>query len=262
MTKKTSKKRIWVIKIGSAIFVDGGPILLRALMQQVALLKNEYNIDVIWVTSGAIASAKFRTQIQWTKLPEKQALSAIGQPMLMDTYNLALSTTGLLGAQVLLTYNDMARPTPRKNLKNTLQTLLTWDVLPILNENDAVATEEIQFGDNDLLSAKVASLMKAERLVILTNVEGLFDSNPEKNKKAKLIPRLPRVTKAHLATVDKTAISNVGRGGMYSKIRAAAFAQKYHVPTWVIRGDVPQGLIKIAAGENIGTHIGPALKRK
>lgn len=258
--KSTRKKRIWVIKIGSAIYIEGGPILLRALMQQVEQLKNKHQIDVIWVTSGAIASARSRTRKQWKKLPEKQALSAIGQPMLMDTYNLALNGLGLMGAQVLLTYDDIARKTHRENLRNTLKTLLDWNVVPILNENDAVATEEIQFGDNDLLSAKVAGLVKAERLIILTNVEGLFDSNPEKNKNAKLIPRLAKVTKAHLSKVDQKAVSNVGRGGMYSKMRAAAYAQSHNVPTWVLKGDTPQSLIKLVQGESIGTHLGPDLK--
>ena len=259
-TNKNRKKPIWVIKIGSAIFVDGGPILLKSLMQQVAELKQKYQVDIIWVTSGAIASARSRTHKHWKKLPEKQALSAIGQPMLMDSYNLALNATGLMGAQVLLTYDDMARPKHRQNLKNTLATLLQWKVVPILNENDAVATDEIQFGDNDLLSAKVACLMGADRLIILTNVDGLYDSPPNKNPKAKLISELPKVTKALLAAMDTSAVSSVGRGGMYSKLRAAAQAQSKSIPTWILRGDLPHNLLKIAAQEKIGTYVGPQRK--
>ncbi len=255
--KKNRKKPIWVIKIGSAIYVEGGPILLKSLMQQVSELKQKFQVDIIWVTSGAIASARSRTRKQWKKLPEKQALSAIGQPMLMDSYNLALNATGLMGAQVLLTYDDMTRAKQRQNLKNTLATLLQWKVVPILNENDAVATEEIQFGDNDLLSAKVASLMGAERLIILTNVEGLYDSPPEKNPKARLISHLPKVTQTLLSSMDSRATSSVGRGGMYSKMRAAAFAQGKSIPTWILRGDLPNNLLKIAANETIGTYVGP-----
>ena len=259
--KKNQKKPIWVIKIGSAIFVDGGPILLKSLMQQVAELKRKYQVDIIWVTSGAIASARSRTRRKWKKLQEKQALSAIGQPMLMDSYNLALNSTGLMGAQVLLTYNDMTRPEHRQNLKNTLATLLQWKIVPILNENDAVATEEIQFGDNDLLSAKVACLMQAERLIILTNVEGLYDSHPSKNPQAQLISHLPKVTKALLQSLDSKAVSSLGRGGMYSKMRAAAHAQTKAIPTWILRGDLPRNLIKVAAQEAIGTYIGPRQKK-
>lgn len=254
-----SKSRTWVIKVGSAVFVEGGPLLVKAWVQQLARLRHDHNVHAIWVTSGAIASARTRTQRHWQKLPEKQALSAIGQPILMDAYNLALQSVGLMGAQVLLTYNDIARGTHRKNLKNTLTTLLDWDVIPVLNENDAVATEEIQFGDNDLLSAKVAGLMNAERLVIMTNVDGLYDRNPVKFKDAKLIPHLPRVSKALLSSMSKEtkpAVSAMGRGGMYSKIRAAAFAQSKGVPTWILRGDMADGLLKVARGEAVGTQIG------
>jgi glutamate 5-kinase len=258
--RKAKKKQTWVIKVGSALFVEGGPLLVRAWMHQVEKLKTEYHIDAIWVTSGAIASARARTRRHWQNLSEKQALSAIGQPILMDAYNLALQGVGLLGAQVLLTYDDIARRTHRQNLKNTLTALLNWQVVPILNENDAVATEEIQFGDNDLLSAKVAGLVQADRLIILTNVDGLFDLNPIKHQHARLISHLPKVTPTLLKALGKEAshaVSPLGRGGMYSKIRAAAYAQSKGVPTWILRGDIHDGLIKVARNEVIGTRVGP-----
>lgn len=260
MSKKL--KRIWVIKVGSVLFVEGGPLLVREWIRQIAELKSKYGIDVVWVTSGAIASARARTDRSPTKLSEKQALSAIGQPMLMDAYNLALQAKGLLGAQVLLTYDDIARKTHRNNLKNALAQLLDWKIVPILNENDAVATEEIQFGDNDLLSAKVADLVNAERLVLMTNVEGLFDKNPEKHKDAKLISRLPKVTSQLLKTMDQKAVSKHGRGGMFSKVRAAQAAQKNKIPTWILRGDVPGSLLALAKGDHIGTAIGSASSEK
>lgn len=226
-------------------------------MQQVSRLISDFDVSPIWVTSGAIASARTRLQKNWQKLPEKQALSAIGQPMLMDAYNLALQSVGLMGAQVLLTYDDMRRPTHKKNLKNTLSTLIDWKLIPILNENDAVATEEIQFGDNDLLSAKVAELMKAERLLILTNVDGLYDSNPNNNPGAILIPHLPKVpSKLLKALSKKSGVSAMGRGGMYSKVRAAAYAHGAKIPTWILRGDTGDGLLKIARGESMGTKVG------
>jgi len=188
----TAKKRIkmksrWVVKAGSNMICSGGPMLIRAWMAQVAELRRSEKTEVIWVSSGAIASAVDRTQFHKRKrtLSEKQALSAIGQPLVMDLYNMALQTQGLLGAQVLLTYRDLAALPQKKNLENTMEQLLTWGVTPILNENDAVATEEIRFGDNDSLSARIAKTMRADRLIILTDVEGLYDSDPRKNKKAK-----------------------------------------------------------------------------
>ncbi|MGZ3722744.1 MAG: amino acid kinase family protein, partial [Bdellovibrionales bacterium] len=131
---------------------------MRTWMQQVSTLHKKFGIEVIWVTSGAIAWAVERTDFRKPKrtLPQKQALSAIGQPLIMDQYNLELHATGLLGAQVLLTAGDMKDRVRGTNLKNTLNELLRWKMIPILNENDAVSTAEIQFGDNDSLASQVA----------------------------------------------------------------------------------------------------------
>jgi glutamate 5-kinase len=230
-------------------------------MQQVALLRRRFGIEVIWVTSGAIASAVDRTEFRKRnrKLSEKQALSAIGQPLVMDLYNIALQTSGLLGAQILLTYSDLADRGRRENFHNTLEELLSWGVVPVLNENDAVATEEIKFGDNDSLSAKVALVSEADRLLILTDVNGLYDSNPSQNPEARLIPRLPSVTPSLLRKLQSSSSkqkgSGRGTGGMYSKIRAAAEASKGGTETWLVRGDVPSVLIQAAEGREIGTVI-------
>lgn len=253
-----AKLRRWVIKAGSKMVCDGGPLLMRAWMQQVALLRKKHGIEVIWVTSGAIAWAVSRTNFRKPKrsLPQKQALSAIGQPLVMDQYNLALQASSLLGSQVLLTAGDMKDATRRKNLQNTLNELLLWKVIPILNENDAVATEEIRFGDNDSLASKVAIMMKAERLVLMTDVDGLFDSDPNKNSKARLISYCPRVSKAEFALADRKAISKVGTGGMYSKLLAADNASRHGIVTHLVRGDLPNNLIQIAKGQSLGTQVG------
>jgi glutamate 5-kinase len=248
-------KKLWVVKAGSSIVVEGGPLLLRTWMQQVATLRREHNTHVIWVTSGAIASARTRLQRSWSRLAEKQALSALGQPIIMDSYNLALNATGLMGAQVLLTYDDMLDRKRKTNLKNTLNQLLAWDVVPVLNENDAVATEEIQFGDNDALSAKVAGLVEADRLVILTNVDGLFSGNPQTAPAARLIHQVKELTPQMMKSVSPTAVSESGTGGMYSKLKAARLAQKKGIPTWLLRGDEPDGLLRVARGEKLGTQI-------
>ncbi len=252
------KLRRWVIKAGSQMVCGGGPLLVRAWMAQVSQLRRAHNIEVIWVTSGAIASATERTGLKRNKrsLPEKQALSALGQPMVMDLYNLALNATGLVGAQVLLTAGDIKDPQRRKNLQNTLEKLLEWNTVPVLNENDAVATEEIQFGDNDSLSAKIAVMMKAERLVLLTDVDGLFDANPKTHRNAQLIPYLESISRKDLARTDRVAGSLRGTGGMYSKLTAANTALKNGIITHLVRGDWPQNLIRLAEGASLGTQIG------
>jgi glutamate 5-kinase len=259
ITKKAKKaKRRWVVKAGSQMVCAGGPLLLRAWMSQVAALKKELGVEVIWVTSGAIASAADRTNFSRKKreLPEKQALSAIGQPMVMDLYNLALNATGLLGAQVLLTAGDMRDSTRRKNLQNTLEKLLEWNAVPVLNENDAVATEEIKFGDNDTLSAMIATMMKAERLILLTDVDGLYDADPKNNPHARLIQHKASITSQDLKAVAKNATSSKGTGGMYSKLLAAQTAGKSKIVTHLVRGDHPQVLLDLAVGHSVGTQIG------
>lgn len=259
------KLKRWVVKAGSNMIVSGGPMLIRSWMQQVAKLRKKHGIEVIWVTSGAIASAVERTDFRPKKnaakktLSEKQALSAIGQPMILDLYNLALQTQGLLGAQVLLTYEDLADQTRRENFQNTIEQLLSWSVTPILNENDAVATQEIKFGDNDSLSARVAKVVDADRLVILTDVEGLFDSDPRKNPAARLIPTLtsvpPKLLKELEKTSGKSGGTSRGTGGMYSKVEAARMATQAGIETWLVKGDEGNVLLEIAENHVHGTRV-------
>jgi glutamate 5-kinase len=247
----------WVIKVGSQVICRGGPLLIRSWMQQVAELRHRHRIEVIWVTSGAIASAEDRTRRRRrsTSLTEKQALSAVGQPILMDLYNMALNATGLTGAQILLTYDDLAHSVRRKNFQGTIGKLLKWNMVPILNENDSVATEEIRFGDNDSLSAKVARFTNADRLLILTDVDGLFDRDPNKNKKAQLITRMHRVPPALLKSLASSQTSKRGTGGIYSKLQAAREASRQGINTWLLRGDQPGILLALAQGKEVGTWI-------
>lgn len=232
-------------------------MLIRSWMQQLGALRRNHGIEVIWVTSGAIASAKERTHLGRSNpgLSEKQALSAVGQPLIMDLYNMALQANGLLGAQILLTYDDLANPARRRNFQNTMETLLNWKVTPIINENDAVATEEIRFGDNDSLSAKVARFSRSDRLIVLTDVDGLFDSDPKKNPRARLIRQLSAVTPALLREISPKAGSERGTGGMYSKLLAAREATRYSIETWLVRGDHPSILGDIAQRKATGTWI-------
>lgn len=264
MARKISER--WIVKAGSNLIVSGGPMLIRSWMQQVSQLRKKHKIEVIWVTSGAIATAiesmhgrsgvkaalaKKRT------LSEKQALSAIGQPLILDLYSLGLHTQGLGGAQVLLTYEDLADKTRRENFQNTIDQLLKWQITPILNENDAVATQEIKFGDNDSLSARVARALGADRLVILTDVDGLYDSDPKKNPSARLVTELSSVPSSLLRQLEKSgkAGSSRGTGGMYSKILAAKMASDGGVETHLVKGDEANVLVELANGNAIGTQV-------
>jgi glutamate 5-kinase len=250
-------RRRWVVKAGSNMVCSGGPLLLRAWMQQVARLRRDLGIEVIWVTSGAIASAVDRTGFRKRdrELSEKQALSAIGQPLVMDLYNISLQAVGLLGAQVLLTYDDLSHARRRSNFQVTMNRLLSWDVTPILNENDAMATEEIRFGDNDSLSAKVARVMQADRLVILTDVDGLYERNPKEDPRARRVEHLQSITPKVLAQAGKGAGSSRGTGGMYSKLLAAREATRAGIETWLAQGDSPSVLLHVAANDPVGTRI-------
>lgn len=261
---KRRAMRRWVIKAGSNMVCAGGPLLLRDWMRQVSQLRRDHGIEVVWVTSGAIASAVDRTGYKKRSrtLEEKQALSAIGQPLVMDVYNLALQVTGLLGAQILLTYNDLADDGRRRNFQNTVEKLLEWGVTPILNENDAVATEEIKFGDNDRLSAKVANVVRAERLVILTDVEGLFDADPRSHPDAKLVRHVREVTPSLVEGLGGAEPSARGTGGMASKMAAAGEASSRGVETWLVKGDAPSILLRVADDKAVGTRVDPARTRE
>ena len=258
---KTSPKKItqrWVVKSGSNMVCSGGPLLIRSWMQQVGYLRKDYGIEVIWVTSGAIASAVDRTGFSKKNrtLSEKQALSAVGQPIVMDLFNLALHSQGLLGGQILLTYDDLADKTRRTCFRNTVEQLLEWKVTPVLNENDAIANEEIKFGDNDSLSAKVAKCLKADRLIILTDVEGLYDVDPRHSSDAQLIGRISKVSSTLLAQTEPKGGTSRGTGGMFSKLKAAQEAARQGIQTWLVKGDDASVLLRIAQNHPVGTQIG------
>jgi glutamate 5-kinase len=268
-TRKKKTVERWIIKAGSNIISSGGPMLIRAWMQQVAHLRKRRQIEVVWVTSGAISTAvDFLGEAPKKKrsIAEKQALAAIGQPLVLDLYTMGLRAQGLGAAQVLLTYEDLSDSTRRENFQNTIEQLLKWKITPVLNENDAVATQEIRFGDNDLLSARVARVIRADRLIILTDVEGLFDSDPRKNPAARLVPELTGVAPSAIRRLQKEskgqAGTSHGTGGMLSKLMAAKFASDQGVRTHLVRGDEQNVLLGLAAGHRIGTVVNPRKKRR
>ena len=155
----------------------------------------------------------------------------------------------------LITYDDLLNSKRKKNFKNSVETLLKWKIVPILNENDAVGTDEIKFGDNDFLSAQVAVHMKADKLIILTDVAGLYDSNPKSNPKAILISELTKFSKKILLNSELKSKSRMGTGGMYSKLLAAQIAFKNKIDTHLVKGDHPNILIDILKNKTVGTHV-------
>lgn len=266
----TSEKII--IKIGTTILSshneDNGinAEIVEKLSEIVAKLK-KLGHKVILVTSGAVALGV--KKLGFEKKPKtilgKQAAAAVGQAQLMQTYEKYFSKHNIPIAQILLTRDGFAQREVYINARETILELLNMDVLPIINENDAVASEEIRFGDNDMLSAMVSDLISADRLIILTDEEGLYDSNPKKNKNAKLIPVVDKIT-PEIEKMASGAGSEFSLGGMISKVKAAKLATSIGTKTHIIHGKKPERIFELLEGENIGTtflpHANKIEKRK
>ncbi len=231
-------KRV-VVKIGSRILSSERGVHARRigrLVRELAALHDQGK-KLIIVSSGAIASGISRLGLtrRPRDLPQEQALAAVGQIRLMALYENAFAGYEKQVAQVLLTHEDLANRTRYLNAKHTLKTLLDWDIIPIVNENDTVAVEEMKFGDNDQLSALVATLMEMDLLVILSDVDGVFDRDPRASKDARLISVVTDLAAAKTAARD-TQPSELGRGGMYSKLCAAEQASHAGIPTIIANG--------------------------
>ncbi|KIH76070.1 glutamate 5-kinase [Geoalkalibacter ferrihydriticus] len=253
-----------VIKIGSNVISDDTGLLLpriAVICDEVCRLRAQ-GLEVILVSSGAVSAGKGVLGISGRPqtIPLKQAAAAIGQPRLMRAYKEGFQAHGYLAAQILLTRDDLANRRRYLNARNTLVTLLDFGVTPIINENDTVVVEEIRFGDNDNLSAMVTSLLEVDLLVILSDVDGLYDRNPQEHPEARLIPLVERVTDQIQAMAGGEG-SVLGTGGMASKVKAARRASLNGIGTLIINGRTPQTLGRAFAGEEIGTYFLPARDR-
>ena len=259
---KTSECKRWVIKIGSALLTnDGQGLAVQAIdgwVEQMAALQQAGH-EILLVSSGAVAEGMSR--LGWTQRPhalhELQAAAAVGQMGLVQAYESRFQKHGLHTAQVLLTHEDLADRQRYLNARSTLQTLLGLGVIPIVNENDTVTNDEIRLGDNDTLAALVANLVGADLLVLLTDQQGLFDSDPRINADAKLIPEA-QAGDAALEAMAAGSGGALGRGGMLTKVRAAARAARSGVLTLIASGDEENVLQRIAADEVLGTRLTPA----
>jgi glutamate 5-kinase len=251
-----SRTRRLVIKVGSAVMTTANGLnleVIEELTDNIAqLIKG--GREVVLVSSGAIAAGfkKIGLPTKPSAIPQKQAVAAIGQSTLMQNYERAFNRHGVKVAQILLTRNDLANRRRYLNARNTLFTLLNWKVIPIINENDTVVVEEIQFGDNDNLSALISSVVQADLLIILTDIDGLYDRDPRQFKDA---CRIPLVEKIDLK-LERTASREpgvIGSGGMFSKIQAAKKAASVGIPTIIAPGLQPNIVARIFSGEEEGT---------
>lgn len=243
------KKKL-VLKIGTSTLTGGTKLISRGKIEdigrQILELRGEY--DIVLVSSGAIAAAKQRINIiDPGKIVEsKQAMAAIGQPLLMRIYHEIYADFGIKTAQCLMTYRDFENDVSRTNTLNTLNELLKYDYVPIINENDTTAVEEIILGDNDKLSALVAALIKADLLVIASDIDGIFDKNPHLHSDAKLIAEVRRIEDAKSLVEERD--SGLGTGGMNSKLEAAMICQKERIETWIVGGARNNFLIDALGG--------------
>ena len=252
----------WVIKIGSALLTNNGQGLDCALMQRwvdhMVALKQQ-GIEVVVVSSGAVAEGM--TRLGWSKRPdslnELQAAAAVGQMGLIHAWESRFQKHGLHTAQILLTHDDLSDRTRYLNARSTLETLIDLNVIPVVNENDTVVTDEIRFGDNDTLAALVANLVVADRLIILTDQNGLYETDPRKDPDAQMIKEA-QANDPRLYEVAGDSGSGLGRGGMVTKVRAAELAARSGARTNICSGRSPEVLAEIAAGENPGTLLLPA----
>lgn len=249
-------KRI-VVKVGtSTLTYETGKTNIRRLMKLCSVLADLHNagLDVVLVTSGAIGVGvgKLGLNEKPQDIPGRQAAACVGQTELMFMYDKFFSEYGQKIGQLLVTKSDFEQPERRENLSNAFQKLFEYGAIPVVNENDSVATEEIVYGDNDSLSAIVAVLTGADLLVILTDIDGLFDANPHEDPDARLIPVVETITPEIEALCGGAGTSR-GTGGMLTKVHAAKTATAAGIPVVVMNGSAPQDLYRVIDGHQTGT---------
>jgi glutamate 5-kinase len=251
------KKKI-VIKVGTSTLTGGSNRISYAtienLARQILSIRDRYN--VILVSSGAIATARQFAEIHQTgtaQIESKQALAAIGQPKLIRIFDEVFGSLGLQVAQCLLTYRDFDNDTARENVRNTLHKLLDFGYIPIINENDTVAVDEIIFGDNDKLSAYVAIISEADLLMLVTDIDGIYTQNPHLHPEAELIEDVTdtEAVKAFIQERD----NGLGTGGMTSKIYAAELCLRHGLEMRIVNGNQPSFIVGALEGRFLHTRF-------
>lgn len=254
-----TRARTWVVKIGSALLTDNGKGLNAESMAlwagQIAQLR-DMGIPVVMVSSGAVAEGVSRLGLPGrpSAVHEQQAAAAVGQMGLIQAWESAFKRFGMHTAQILLTHDDLSNRKRYLNARSTLSVLLEMGVIPVVNENDTVVTDEICFGDNDTLAGLVANLINAEVLVILTDQEGLFDSDPRHNPDARLLNEA-RASDESLLALAGSSHGVLGKGGMQTKLKAARLAARSGTATVIASGGRPEVLLQLQRGEEVGTLL-------
>ncbi|BCN92618.1 glutamate 5-kinase [Thiomicrorhabdus immobilis] len=254
----------WVVKIGSALLTNDGQGLnreaLASWVAQMVELKKQ-GIEVVIVSSGSVAEGMKR--LGWNTRPkllnELQAAASVGQMGLIQAYESKFSQYDIHSAQILMTHDDLSNRKRYLNVKNAIETLLEYGVVPIINENDTVVTDEIRFGDNDTLAALTANLISADVLVILTDQKGLYNDNPRENPNAELISEA-RVSRKDIEAMASPEGGALGKGGMYTKVMAAKRAARSGTATLIASGHATNVLPKLFNGEAEGTLLIPDLE--
>jgi glutamate 5-kinase len=255
-----------VVKLGSTLVADEhGDVrreVLREVCRQVCELGRGGDSATL-VTSGAIALGMRRMgkEVRPRAIEELQASSAVGQGPLYDVYAELLAEHGVEAAQVLLTFFDIAAREQYVNARRTLAKLIEWGVVPVINENDTTATDEISFGDNDILAAQVAILMSADLVVVLSDVDGLYTSDPGSNPDAQLVTDVHDIEELRRYEIGMSR-SHIGSGGMRSKVLCAEMATSAGIPVVICNGTKPGMLMRAVAGEPVGTRFHPQARRE
>lgn len=259
--EKIAKAQRIVVKIGSALLTNDGQGLdierIGGWVDQIAQLRAEGK-EVVLVSSGSIAAGMERLGFSKrpTQVNELQAAAAVGQMALVGVYESFFEKHGLCTAQILLTHDDLSNRRRYLNARSSLRTLLGFGVVPIVNENDTVVTDEIRFGDNDTLGALVANLVEADALIILTDQKGLFDKNPRDHQDATLISYIS-ATDERLESMASGGAGVLGSGGMLTKVRAAHLAARSGADTLIASGREESVVLRLSQGENLGTWLQP-----
>ncbi|MDO3381925.1 glutamate 5-kinase [Gilvimarinus algae] len=253
-----TRARRWVVKIGSALLTNDGKGLdyagIAHWVEQMAELRKR-DIELVLVSSGAVAAGM--TRLGWSERPREihrlQAAAAVGQMGLIQNYEAEFTRYGLHTAQVLLDHDDLSSRERYLNARSTLTTLLDLGVVPVVNENDTVVTDEIRFGDNDTLGALVANLVDADLLVIMTDQSGMYNADPRSNPAAELISEMAAADTSLDAMAGDGG--SLGRGGMITKVRAARVAARSGADTIIVGGRQDSVLTRLASGEALGTYL-------
>ncbi|VAW70818.1 Glutamate 5-kinase / RNA-binding C-terminal domain PUA [hydrothermal vent metagenome] len=257
--QQLANSKRWVIKIGSSLVTDDGrgldAVAIKSWTEQIARLRQQGK-EILLVSSGAVAEGMAR--LNWDTRPhalhDLQAAAAVGQMGLVQAYESCFKQHSILSAQILLTHDDLSNRSRYLNARSTLRSLLDLGVIPIINENDTVATEEIRFGDNDTLAALVANLVEADALIILTDQQGLFSEDPRNNPAAEFIS-IGQANDARLHKMASSSGGSLGQGGMSTKLSAAQRAARSATATLITSGHNPDALLDIARAKEQGTLL-------